>query len=115
MAWHGYIHYSELAPGWSNGKREAAQGFYKGMGLQSGTNPAQISHWATSPDGKEIVTEALYQDAELTEDAIYDGLAAVLSLPRAAVEAVAEYEILGTESATWEESRVLAVAVVGGW
>jgi len=114
--WHGYLLIDELPPGWTNEQRLTVRNSMHGLGLQAGTQPPLINHYVVSPDNVSMIFEALFTDAEITDDAVFAMLAIALSLPEAAVRAVVTYSIFA-EDGTWEESKALAQAYIidNGW
>jgi len=111
MAWHGYIHYSEIGDGLGD-DRTLAGLYFRGMGAQNTRNPQYNNHARANNAGDELIVEALYQDNELTRDAVYGGLAAALGISQARAEAIVLAQLLGGGGATWEQSRQAAMAVI---
>ncbi len=114
MAWHGYIHYQEIGDG-LGGNRSLARAFARSMGRQRTRRAHHNNHFTRNGDGTELIVEAQYDNSELTRAAIYGGLARALGTTQANVQTLVSATVLGGRSATWEESRVLAAAIVGGW
>jgi len=102
---HIYIHVKNLPPGWTNDQRNTAWDAMRATGKQSGTQPAEVTHTRVSLDNAEIILESLFEDDEITREAVVATMAAALGVQPNAVDAIIEYQVLGGEDATWDESR----------
>jgi hypothetical protein len=84
-----------------------AWGALKGIGRQLSDQPAEMNHTRERLDQRALLIEALFEETEITREAIVATMADAVGLPEAAVDAVISYLIFA-EGGTWAESNAAA-------
>ena len=107
--WHGYILIDNIPPGWTVEQREIVWGALRGIGNQTGWQPAEITHTRQRLDGKALIVESLFEEAAIEKRAVAMAMGDALGLPWQAINARIDYVIFA-EGGTWDESNAEARA-----
>ena len=106
MSWHGYILIKDIPSGWDNNLLWANMG---DIGTQDSLQPAENNHMRVSLDGLSAIIEALFEDDEITNDALIQFVADALGLQYGQVDGILNIPGLGV-GGTWEVSRHATLA-----
>ena len=103
--WHGYLLIRDIPPGWDNNLLWGNMG---NLGEHNSQQPAENNHMRVSLNGRSAIIEALFDEAEITRDALIQFVADALGRNPGQVDASLNITLFA-EGGTWEESRQACV------
>jgi len=99
--WHGYLLIRDIPPGWDNNLLWGNMG---NLGEHNSQQPAENNHMRVSLNGLSAIIEALFDEAEITRNALIQFVADALGLNPGQVDASLNITLFA-EGGTWEQSR----------
>ena len=114
MSWHGYFFVENL--NMNPSQRSTLVTALQGLGLDnSSSNPAHRNHWRVRNDNEAVIFEALFNEANLTTDAMKQWLGNIFGInPQGISDTVSQTQYGPVATLTYNATNYIRVGVAGG-